>query len=243
MSASVSASLDYLADGRRPWLLLVFLCLALYLPGIVTLPVIDRDEARFVQASRQMLETRDFVRIRYQDEARNKKPVGIYWLQAAMVAAVSTPQSPAVWPYRMVSLFGATGAILLLFHFGAQIFDRRTALLGASLAAATLDAIFEAHIATTDATLSATAVAAQGALGVVFLSQRRGETVDWRKRSLVLGCAGGRDPDQGTRCALAVGSDDCGAGGDGSPRRLAQGDCGRSGAFRRWRCWCCPGSF
>ena len=46
--------------------------------------MIDRDEARFAQATRQMLETGDFLRIRFQDEARNKKPAGIYWLQAAV---------------------------------------------------------------------------------------------------------------------------------------------------------------
>ena len=179
MSTSVSATLDHLSDGRRPWFLLALLCLALYVPGIVTLPVIDRDEARFVQASRQMLETGDFVRIRYQDEARSKKPVGIYWLQAAAVAAVSSADSPMIWPYRLVSLAGAAGAALLCFHFGGQIFDRRTALLGATLAAVSLDAVFEAHVATTDAMLCATAVAAQGALGVVFLGRRRGDPVAW----------------------------------------------------------------
>lgn len=179
MSTAVSTTLDHLSEGKRPWFLLILLCLALYVPGIVTLPVVDRDEARFVQASRQMLETGDLVRIRYQDEARNKKPVGIYWLQAAAVAAVSSAASPQVWPYRLVSLLGAVGSVLLLFHFGGQIYDRRTGLLGAVLAAASLDAVFEAHVATTDAMLCATAVAVQGALGLVFLGRRRGEPVAW----------------------------------------------------------------
>ena len=60
------------SEGWRPYLLLVLLSLALYLPGIAALPVTDRDEARFAQASRQMLESGDFLRIRFQDEARNK---------------------------------------------------------------------------------------------------------------------------------------------------------------------------
>ena len=180
MSTSVSATLDHLAEGRRPWFLLFLLCLALYVPGIVTLPVVDRDEARFVQASRQMLETGDFVRIRYQDEARNKKPVGIYWLQAASVAAFSDAAAPMVWPYRLVSLLGALASVLLLFHFGSQIFDRRTALLGAAIAASSLDAVFEAHLATTDATLCACAVAVQGSLGLVFLGRRHGDVVAWQ---------------------------------------------------------------
>jgi 4-amino-4-deoxy-L-arabinose transferase-like glycosyltransferase len=77
--------------GWRPYALLAALCLLLYLPGIASIPPLDRDEARFAQATRQMLETGDFLRIRFQDEARNKKPAGIYWLQAAAVAAFSTP--------------------------------------------------------------------------------------------------------------------------------------------------------
>ena len=75
--------------GVRPYALLVGFCLFLYLPGISTIPPLDRDEARFAQATRQMLETGDFLRIRFQDEARNKKPAGIYWMQAAAVSALS----------------------------------------------------------------------------------------------------------------------------------------------------------
>jgi 4-amino-4-deoxy-L-arabinose transferase-like glycosyltransferase len=58
--------------GWRPYALLAALCLARYVPGNAAIPPLDRDEARFAQASRQMLETCDFLRIRFQDEARNK---------------------------------------------------------------------------------------------------------------------------------------------------------------------------
>lgn len=62
--------------GWHPYALLVLLCLGLYLPGLASLPVTDRDEARFAQATRQMLETGDFLAIRFQNEARNQKPAG-----------------------------------------------------------------------------------------------------------------------------------------------------------------------
>src|SRR5215471_21367063 len=70
----------------RPYAMLCLLCFILYAPGLAAIPPLDRDEARFAQATRQMLETHDFTRIRFQDEGRNKKPVGIHWLQAATVA-------------------------------------------------------------------------------------------------------------------------------------------------------------
>src|SRR5271163_1674241 len=108
--------------GVRPYALLVGLCLFLYLPGISAIPPLDRDEARFAQATRQMLETDDFLRIRFQDEARNNKPAGIYWLQAAAVGIFSTPESTAIWPYRVPSLLGAVAAVLAIFAFGAALF-------------------------------------------------------------------------------------------------------------------------
>src|SRR3954463_10109533 len=102
-------------SGWRPYALRAVCSSALYPRGLAAPPPLDRDEARFAQASRQMLETGDFLRIRFQDAARNKKPAGIYWLQAASVTAFSTPESSAIWPYRLPSIIGALGAVLLTF--------------------------------------------------------------------------------------------------------------------------------
>ena len=169
--------LDYLAEGRRPWLLLLLLSLSLFLPGLTALPPVDRDEARYIQATRQMLETGDLVQIRFQDEARNKKPVGIYWLQSALVGSLSSAEATAVWPYRLASVIGAVAAVLLTFLFGSVIFERRVALIGAGLLASTANLVYTAHIATTDAVQLACVVAAQGALGAAYLAQRRGEVL------------------------------------------------------------------
>ncbi len=60
----------------------------LFLPGFFTIPPIDRDEVRFAQATKQMVESGDFVDIRFQDDVRYKKPVGIYWMQAAALKRI-----------------------------------------------------------------------------------------------------------------------------------------------------------
>ncbi|MGC2411947.1 MAG: glycosyl transferase [Stellaceae bacterium] len=163
--------------GVRPYALLALLCLLLYLPGISAIPPLDRDEARFAQATRQMLETGDFLRIRFQGEARNNKPAGIYWLQAAAVGTFSTPQATAIWPYRVPSLLGATAAVLLTFGLGAALFGeemelRRIAAIAAVLLASALATIAEAHIAKTDAALLAAVMAGQGALGLAYVRAR-----------------------------------------------------------------------
>lgn len=168
----------------RRYALLTVLCLALYLPGIAAIPPLDRDEARFAQASRQMLESGDFLDIRFQDEARNRKPAGIYWLQAAAAALVSTPQSAAIWPYRLPSLFGATAAAWLVLGLGQALLreagiaaPERTAFIAATLLAAALAAVAEAHIAKTDAALLAATAAGQGTLGLAYLRRRNGAAV------------------------------------------------------------------
>src|SRR4051812_42978968 len=75
---------------KDPWtgsLLLVLLCLAVYLPGLRSIPPVDRDESRFAQASRQMLEggvagtPGAWVVPMVQNRPRLNKPPLIYWLQ------------------------------------------------------------------------------------------------------------------------------------------------------------------
>ena len=166
------------AAGRaRPWhwAALVALCLALYLPGFATLPVFDRDEARFAQASRQMVESGDYVGIRFQGEERLKKPVGIYWLQAASVRLFGAAADGEIWPYRLPSLLGAVAAVLATAWAGARLFGASAAMLAAAMLAGCVLLGVEARLAKTDAVLLATIVIAQGALARVWL-ERDAET-------------------------------------------------------------------
>jgi len=75
--------------GKRAVAVLVLFALLAWIPGFFTLPPLDRDESRFAQASKQMIETGNFVEIRLGEEARDQKPVGIYWLQAASTAGLT----------------------------------------------------------------------------------------------------------------------------------------------------------
>lgn len=158
----------------RPYMILSLLTLALYLPGLTTLPPTDRDEARFAQASRQMVESGDFVRIRFQDEPRHKKPAGVYWLQAGAAALAGPTGENPIWPYRVPSVLGAMAGVLITFAFGRRLFDGSTAALGAALTASSLLLVAEAHLAKTDAVLLASTVAAQGALGRMYVTRGAG---------------------------------------------------------------------
>lgn len=162
-------------QGFRPYLLLLVVCATIFLPGQTSLPVMDRDEARFMQATRQMAESQDYVVVRFQDELRAKKPVGIYWLQAAAVNAVSHPAKTEAWPYRLPSLLAAVATVLMVFLFGSRLFDRRIAMIAALTMAGTLMLTVESHLAKTDAMLLALTTLVQGCLGLVYMQARGGK--------------------------------------------------------------------
>jgi 4-amino-4-deoxy-L-arabinose transferase-like glycosyltransferase len=157
----------------RDYLFLILLCLVVFLPGLSVMPPLDRDEPRFAEASRQMLESGDFVDIRFQNEPRLKKPVGIYWLQAASAALFSSPGDRHIWPYRLPSTLGATLAVLLTAAIGAQLFGRAAGWTAAFLMATSLLLGVEARLAKTDAVQLATVCAAQLALARAYLQRER----------------------------------------------------------------------
>jgi 4-amino-4-deoxy-L-arabinose transferase-like glycosyltransferase len=177
------STLDRLLAGWRAYVLVGLIALIGALPGVARLPVLDRDEARFTQATRQMLETGDFVRIRVQDTDRNKKPIGIHWLQAAAVT-ITEPLSHsqnAIWAYRIPSIIGVILAALAALWAGLALLERRTAVLGAILFAGCIILGVEGMIAKTDGflvgitTLTLAALARLYAYDAGILFPRAGE--------------------------------------------------------------------
>jgi len=171
-----AAFLDRLPETRRPAFWLVALCLLLWLPGFFTIPPSDRDESRFAQATRQMVETGDYVRIRLGDVERNKKPAGIHWAQAAVVHGLEAAGVPArgqIWAYRLPSLLGALAAVLATAFLGRMLVGRRAAFVAAAMLAPCMVLVVEANIAKTDAALLATITIAMGLMGRAYLAPDR----------------------------------------------------------------------
>ena len=131
------------------------LAAAVLLPGIESIPVIDRDEARFAQASRQMLESgslEGWMIPRVGEKTRLSKPPLIYWLQAGSAGLFSggTPGGDAIWMYRLPSVLCALGTILLTWRLGVALFGGPTGLLAGGLLAVCPLLAFDAHMARSD---------------------------------------------------------------------------------------------
>src|SRR5580700_12092563 len=176
-SKGFSAVFDFAsASHRGAVIVLLFVSLLTFLPGFFQIPPVDRDEAYFAQATKQMIETGDYVDIRYQDDVRYRKPVGIYWLQAAVVKTAEILRFPdartTIWLYRIPSLLGAVGAVLATYWCGLAFVSRRGAILAALMMAASTLLGGEARLAKTDAMLLFTIIAAMGVLARAYLSPR-----------------------------------------------------------------------
>ena len=110
---------------------------------------------------------------------RYKKPVGIYWLQAAAVETASSLGLPRaqirIWLYRVPSLIGAIGAVLLTYWTALAFITRRSAVLAGLIICSSVLLGVESRLAKTDAMLLLTIVAAMGALARIYLSCQRRE--------------------------------------------------------------------
>jgi len=145
-------------------LALIFMTLLGSLPGLSGLQVIDRDEARYAQASQHMHNSGDYVNIRFHDRDRHKKPAGIYWAQATMLKFFNGPNSRDIWVHRLPSVLAGLIAVLGIYWAGLSLYDRKTAFIASILFSCSLLLIFESHMAKTDAAICACAVWIMGAV-------------------------------------------------------------------------------
>lgn len=168
---------------------LLMLCVLAFVPGLFSLPPVDRDESRFAQASRQMFESaalpeslRDPARHgggllvpMVQDKPRLNKPPLIYWAQAASAAALTAarPHADRIWMYRAPSLLAAIAVVLLTWRLGVLVFDAQTGAVAGALIAVSPVIAWEAHQARADMLLVAMTVLAQLAMWKMFANGKR----------------------------------------------------------------------
>jgi len=182
-------------------LLLVATCLVCYLPGLFSTPPIDRDEARFAQASRQMLESAVLPQTlqdpalhagglavpMVQDKPRLNKPPLIYWAQSASayIFTGANAQRDAIWMYRIPSVIGAIAAVLAVWWMGRRMFDPRAALLAGVLLATCTAVVFDAHQARSDQLLLGLTTWAMALLWNILRRANASKPVGWWRWALL----------------------------------------------------------
>jgi 4-amino-4-deoxy-L-arabinose transferase-like glycosyltransferase len=139
--------------------------------GHHTVPPLDRDEARFAQASKQMLQTGDYITVRFQDDLRAKKPAGIYWLQSTFANFLGADD---ISSYRFVNLLALLASVFALYHMALQFYDHRAAFAAAALFSSGFLVLGEAHLAKTDTVLMTLGLGQQWALMRSYVAWQAG---------------------------------------------------------------------
>ncbi|HEX7570937.1 MAG TPA: phospholipid carrier-dependent glycosyltransferase, partial [Verrucomicrobiae bacterium] len=124
--------------------------LALLLMGNWILPLTDRDEARFGEASREMLQRGDYVVPWFNGHWRFDKPIFIYWCQSASYRVLGDNPFAA----RLPSALFTTGIALMLVRWGRKVTgDNQTALIAGAMFVAGLHVAIIGRVATADMAL------------------------------------------------------------------------------------------
>ncbi|WP_438381593.1 glycosyltransferase family 39 protein [Asaia sp. BMEF1] len=158
----------------RHYLGVALLTLLIFLPGRMSLVPLDRDEPRYMEASAQMIESGNFVDVRFLDQPRYLQPAGIYWLEAGAQKLFGGPHDRHVaWPYRIPSLIAAVSAVTLTAYLGATLFGGLTGLVAAAFLAVSTLLTAEGRMATIDTVLLLDILLVETALLRAYIDQQR----------------------------------------------------------------------
>ena len=166
--------------NARAWIVLILLSVAALAPGLFSIPAMDRDESRYAQASRQMMESGDYLNIRLQDVDRHKQPAMTYWLQSIFAQPFGGADAP-IGAHRLPGFLFAVFAVAATAWLGARLFGPGTGLMAGLLLTATLVLAVEARTAKTDAILLGVGMVAQASLMILMVEvkDRRPRFVGW----------------------------------------------------------------
>lgn len=130
-------------------LLILLLACTLYFPGIGRIPLFDRDEPRFAQAAREMLNSGNFIVPRFDGVLRPDKPPVIYWLMDISYKFFGVNTMAA----RLPSVIFGSLTLLLVYWIAGKRFGRLTGLLAALMLSVTTLFFAETRLATADSVM------------------------------------------------------------------------------------------
>ena len=92
-------------------------CVLFHVAGTWSLPLVDRDEPRFAEASREMIERGDYIVPRFNNQLRLDKPPLTYWAQTVSYRVFGQNDFAARFP----SAIAAALIALSIFAWGSRI--------------------------------------------------------------------------------------------------------------------------
>lgn len=130
----------------RNYIVLFLGCLLLHVAGTWSLPLIDRDEPRFAEASREMRERGDYIVPYFNNQFRFDKPPLTYWFQIASYRIFGENDFAARFPTAVAAALVA----LVLFAWGKRVRDERAGWWAAIIFTLSLQTFIHAKAAVAD---------------------------------------------------------------------------------------------
>jgi 4-amino-4-deoxy-L-arabinose transferase-like glycosyltransferase len=106
-----------LKSAPAKYAILFFACVLFHILGTWSLPLIDRDEPRFAEASREMIERGNYIVPYFNNQLRLDKPPLTYWAQVASYHIFGENDFAARFP----SAIAAALTAILIFAWGRRI--------------------------------------------------------------------------------------------------------------------------
>jgi 4-amino-4-deoxy-L-arabinose transferase-like glycosyltransferase len=125
---------------------LFFGSVVFHLAGIWSLPLIERDEPRFAEASREMIQRADYVVPYFNNQLRLDKPPLAYWAQVASYRIFGESDFSARFP----SVIAAALIALAIFAWGRRIGGPRVGWSAAIIFTLSLQTFLHAKAAVAD---------------------------------------------------------------------------------------------
>jgi len=136
----------HLNSAIRNYALLFFGSIAFHVAGTWNLPLIDRDEPRFAEASREMIDRSDYVVPHFNNQLRLDKPPLTYWAQVTSYKIFGENDFAARFPSAVAAAFIA----LSIFGWGSRIGGTKTAWWAAIIFTFSLQTFLHAKAAVAD---------------------------------------------------------------------------------------------
>src|SRR3954462_9792868 len=164
-----------MADLWRPTIAVGALAAVVFLSGLGLTHLWDEDEPKNAVCGHEMLQRGDWIVPTFNGQLRTDKPILLYWCMLAVYNVLGVSELTA----RLPSALAGMGTVILTFHLGRLMFDRRTGLIASCLAASALYLCLLARAATPDSLLVFCITASLTAF-VAGVAARRGGSFNGR---------------------------------------------------------------
>ena len=106
-------------------LLILILAILFFIPYLGSVHLFDWDEINFAEASREMIETGDYLTVRIDYQPFHEKPPFFFWLQVISMKTFGINEFAARLPNAIIGII----TLMVIFSIGNKLFDYKCGLL------------------------------------------------------------------------------------------------------------------